>query len=88
MPEIFRSRSPGYTWKYKDASVFLPHGTEIRMRYKEVTYYAKVGGDQLVYNGKPISPGALANIVTGSSRNAWRDLWIKRPSNGEWIDIG
>jgi len=85
MPEVFASKSPGYTWKYKDASLFLPHGSEIRMRYKGRTYYAKVDGDQIMYEGKPITPATLANTVAGSSRNAWRDLWVKRPADAIWL---
>ena len=85
--ELLSTPSPesrGYTWKYKDSSVFLPHGTEIRMPYKGQYYYAKVEGDHIMFNGQAITPGAFANAVTKSSRNAWRDLWIKRPGEKEW----
>lgn len=89
MPEIFSTESRGYTWKYKGTSLFLPHGTEIRMRYKEQYHYAKVEGDEIKYQGESVSPAVLANTVTRSderlgSRNAWRDLWIKRPWEKEW----
>lgn len=70
----------GYQWK----SLFLPEGTEVRMQYKGQYNYAKVEGDQLIYSGKPITPGSLANTIASSSRNAWRDLWVKRPSDSEW----
>jgi hypothetical protein len=26
----------------------------------------------------------MANIIAKSSRNAWRDLWIKRPDDKDW----
>ena len=84
MPEIRNTESRGYTWKYKDRNIFLPHGTEIRMPYKGQYHYAKVEGDNVRYKGDIVSPGALANAVTKSSRNAWRDLWIKRPGEKEW----
>lgn len=71
----------GYQWK----SLFMPDGTEVRMQYKGQYHYAKVEGDQLIYESEPITPGRLANIITGTSRNAWRDLWIKRPSDAEWL---
>jgi len=71
----------GFQWK----SLFLPDGTEVRMQYKSVWYYAKVEGDKLIYEGEPITPGRLANTVSGTSRNAWRDLWIKRPADFEWL---
>src|SRR3989442_8675503 len=87
-PELLTIPSPesrGYTWKHKDCSVFLPHGTQIRMPYKGQYYYAKVEGDHIMFDGQPITPGAFANAVTKSSRNAWRDLWIKRAGEKEWI---
>ncbi len=80
-PELLtKSASRGYQWK----NLFLPDRTEVRMQYKGVYSYAKVEEDELVYNGHPISPGNLANTITSSSRNAWRDLWIKRPSDTDW----
>lgn len=80
-PELLSvSANCGYQWK----SLFLPEGTQVRMQYKGATYYAKVEGDDLVYNGSPISPSSLANTITQSSRNAWRDLWLLRPLDTEW----
>ena len=82
-PELLEEVSSavrGYQWK----NLFLPQGTQIRMRYKGAYSYARVEDDQVVYRGKPISPGSLANIIAGTSRNAWRDLWIKRPEDKEW----
>ena len=80
-PELLsQSATRGYQWK----SLFLPEGTEIRMSYKGTYRYAKVEGDEIIYEGKPISPGSLANTIASSSRNAWRDLWIKRPDDREW----
>jgi hypothetical protein len=83
-PELLRQAPTshlGYQWK----SFFLPDGTEVRMQYKSEWYYAKVEGDKLVYEGEPITPGRLANTIAGSSRNAWKDLWIKRPADTEWL---
>jgi hypothetical protein len=80
-PELLsKSVSHGYQWK----SLFLPDRTEIRMQYKGAYFYASVESDELVYNGKPISPSTLANTIAGSSRNAWRDLWVKRPGDADW----
>lgn len=70
----------GYQWK----NLFLPQGTQIRMQYKGNYSYARVEDDKIVYRGKPISPGSLTNTIAGTSRNAWRDLWIKRPEDKEW----
>ncbi len=85
MPELQVSGAHGYTWKYKDSSVFLPHGSELRMRYKGQYHYAKVDGDEIKYQGNSVSPSTLANTITGSSRNAWRDLWIKWPNSSKWV---
>jgi hypothetical protein len=80
-PELLtKSTLLGYQWK----ALFLPDGTEVRMQYKGAYKYAKVEGDQLIFEDKATSPGALVNTITSSSRNAWRDLWIKRPADTEW----
>ena len=80
-PELLsESDTRGYQWK----NLFLPSGTQIRMQYKGAYFYAKVDGDEIIYDGKPISPGSLANTIAGNSRNAWRDLWIKRPEDKKW----
>ena len=80
-PELLsESDTRGYQWK----NLFLPDGTQIRMQYKGSYSYAKVEGDVVIFNEKPISPASLANTIAGSSRNAWRDLWIKRPDDKEW----
>ena len=80
-PELLAASSArGYQWK----TLFLPEGTEIRMQYKGAYSYAKVDGDDIIFMGKPISPATMANTVAGSARNAWRDIWIKRPTDREW----
>ena len=70
----------GYQWK----NLFLPQGTQIRMQYKGTYSYARVEDDEIVYRGKSISPARLANTIAGGSRNAWHELWIKRPQDKEW----
>jgi hypothetical protein len=70
----------GYQWK----ELFLPDGTELRMRYRGVYYYAKIDGDQLKYAGETVSPRAWASMVTGTVRNPWRDIWIRRAINECW----
>lgn len=80
-PELLSaSDTRGYQWK----NLFLASGTQIRMQYKGAYFYAKVDGDAIIYEGKPISPGSLANTIAGTSRNAWRDLWVKRIEDKEW----
>lgn len=81
-PELLsKTDTRGYQWK----NLFLAEGTQIRMQYKGEYFYAKIEGDKIIYGDKMFSPGKLANtIADNSSRNAWRDLWIKRPLDQEW----
>lgn len=80
-PELLEeSDSYGYQWK----TLFLPSGTQLRMQYKGRYHYAKVVGDEMIYEGVATSPGGMANTIAGSNRNAWRDMWIKRPNESEW----
>ena len=72
--------SGGYQWK----ELFLPDGTELRMRYRGIFYYARIDGDQLRYEGETVSPRSWALMVTGTVRNPWRDIWIRRGINECW----
>jgi hypothetical protein len=40
--------------------------------------------DDLLFNDQVMSPSEFANKVAGSSRNAWRDLEVRRPVDDEW----
>ncbi len=70
----------GYMWK----DLNLPAGTQARMKYKGSWHYAAVDGDDFMVDGQPMSPSQFANTVTSSSRNAWRDVYIKRPADSGW----
>ena len=70
----------GYQWK----TLFLPHGTELRMSTRESTYHARVCGDQILFNGRSVSPRGLTLAICGEGRNAWRDLWLKLPAERYW----
>ncbi|UTY57819.1 hypothetical protein [Massilia sp. erpn] len=76
-----RQSPRGYQWK----DVYLPDGTELRLRYQGEYYYAEVRGDRLMYAGATTSPRAWALQVTGSVRNAWRDISIRRGARGTWV---
>ena len=82
MPEVFEQpKHLGYHWR----PLLLPPGTQIRMTYKGRTSHAEIVGDDFIHDGNKLSPSAFANMVAdGTSRNAWRDLWIKRPSDREF----
>lgn len=70
----------GYQWK----DLFLPDGTDARMIYDGVTCYARVNGDQLMFQGRRVSPRLFTQLVAPGVRNAWRDLWLRFPGTHEW----
>lgn len=72
----------GYHW----TPLFLPNGTLIRMEYKKETSQAAVKNNKIDFNGECYSPSELARIIAaGTTRNAWRDLLIKRPGDTDWL---
>ncbi|NLE90301.1 MAG: hypothetical protein GX602_05150 [Dehalococcoidales bacterium] len=71
----------GYRWQDID----LPNGTQLYMEYKKKKYYASVQFEKIIYEGETFSPSELARkIANGTSRNAWRDIYIKRPEDKDW----
>jgi hypothetical protein len=77
---LARPNARGYQWK----TLFLPEGTDLRMRYQGQWYYAKIEGDALMYAGESVSPREWTLLVTASIRNAWRDIWIRRNVTEGW----
>lgn len=69
--------SYGYQWK----TVFLPEGTVLRSWSYGEHHYAKVKGDQIIFQGGAVSPNQLAQHFGRSTRNAWNDLFIRRPGD-------
>lgn len=67
----------GYQWK----SLFLPEGTLIHCKTYGEQYYACVEGDAIVHEGRELSPNQLAALHADSVRNAWNDLYIRRPGD-------
>lgn len=67
----------GYQWK----TVFLPEGTVLRSWSYGEHHYAHVKGDQIFYEGRAVSPNQLAQHFGRSTRNAWNDLFIRRPAD-------
>lgn len=78
-----RGSTGGVTW----GPLFLPSGTSIMMEYEGVQNFARVEGDEIVYGNERLpSPSRLASrIANNTSRNAWRDLWIKRPHDQTFV---
>ncbi len=77
----FGDPKDGFHW----APLFLPNGTSIRMEYKRATFHATVKFGKIDHKGESYSPSELARFIAdGTSRNAWRDLVIKRPNDTNW----
>jgi hypothetical protein len=74
------SSGRGYQWR----EVFLPEGTELKLRYRGTWFYANVVRDRLVYAGESVSPREWGLLVTGGVRNAWRDVWLRRSATERW----
>jgi hypothetical protein len=70
----------GVQWK----SQFLPAGTLLRTVFGGKNYHCLVEGDQILYNGKAVSPSGFVNAVGGMRRNAWRCTWILFPDSKDW----
>jgi hypothetical protein len=81
-PSSYGNPDKGFQW----LAVFLPNGTKLKMAYKGRDYYAEVAHEKLMYESQALSPSSLASgIASGTRRNAWRDFWIKRPRDKEWV---
>ena len=79
--EKYGDATKGYRWKELD----LPNGSHLYMEYKKKKHYATVRFEKIVYEGESFSPAELARkIADGTTRNAWRDIYIKRPGEKEW----
>ncbi|MBB3121992.1 hypothetical protein [Pseudoduganella violacea] len=70
----------GYQWK----CLFLPAGSRLRMQYAGQWFYAEVRGDELLFEGQPVSPRGMTQMIAGDGRNAWRDLWVRLPGEKNW----
>ncbi|ESQ09880.1 MAG TPA: hypothetical protein DDY14_08045 [Chromatiaceae bacterium] len=84
----YGDRDKGYMWK----NLFLPNRTKLRMTYKAAVHEAEIRHQQIVFDeqtefeGKPFSPSSLVSkIAEGTNRNAWRDIYIQRPGDRDWV---
>lgn len=71
----------GYQWK----SLFLPSGTVLRLDHEGSCHYAHVAEEQLLYQGRPVSPHQLTLMLAGPGRNAWRELWVRLDGEKQWV---
>lgn len=70
----------GYRWK----TLFLPEGTRLRMHCAGKSFDATVEGDDLVFEGRAMSPRQMTLAVSGQGYNAWRALWVLLPGSARW----
>lgn len=71
----------GYQWK----SLFLPEGTVLRSWSYGEHNYAEVVGDEIIHNGRAVSPNKFAQAFARTTRNAWTDLFVRRPGDKNYI---
>jgi len=70
----------GYQWK----SLFLPEGTVLRSWSYGEHNYARVEGDRIIHQGRSVSPNQFAQSFARSTRNAWNDLFVRRPGDRQF----
>jgi hypothetical protein len=65
---------------------YLPEGSELRAKYKDAYYFAKIADGQLVgRDGKAFgSASAAARAVTGTNVNGLTFWEVKRPNDNNW----
>jgi hypothetical protein len=73
-------RGRGYQWK----GLFLPSGTRLRMWHGDQQHYAEVEDDDIIFEGRRVSPAQMANAAAGNTRNAWREIWLLMPGETRW----
>lgn len=66
--------------------LLLPEGTELRARYKQREFYARIVNERWIdeFEQHHTSPSAAATAVTGNSVNGWRFWEAKRPGDRGW----
>jgi hypothetical protein len=80
-PDSFAMPSlSGYQWK----QLFLPNGTLLRTIFNGKNFHCRVEGDEIVYDGKNLSPSGFVNAVGGVRRNAWKVIWVLFPNSSTW----
>lgn len=73
-------RAAGFQW----GDLFLPDGAELRLHFLGEAHFATVENGALMFMGLPISPRAWCLEVTGTVRNPWRDILVRRTLYEGW----
>jgi hypothetical protein len=77
---IAMAKTAGYQWK----QLFLPNGTLLRTVFNGKNHHCTVEDDQVLYEGRSVSPSGFVNAVGGIRRNAWKSLWVLLPDEQTW----
>ncbi|WP_066705692.1 hypothetical protein [Celeribacter ethanolicus] len=93
LPELVsEGTQSGYTWKIQSegntpsTSLFLPDTTKLRIQLKNGYEYATVQDGKIFFQSEAIgSPNKFAQQAAGHARDAWRDVWIMRPNDRNFI---
>lgn len=80
LPDTALAPLQGYRWK----ELFLPEGSLLRMDRADQSHSARVQGNQLVYEGRAMSPHQMTVAIAGKGYNAWRALWVLLPGATRW----
>jgi hypothetical protein len=70
----------GYRWK----SLFLPEGTRLEVRTRDQAYRARVVGNEVMHEGRALSPNQFVSACAGAARNAWREISLLLPGERYW----
>jgi hypothetical protein len=84
LTSVVATPTRGYQWK----TLFLPQGSELRISFGGDNFYARVEGDDIIFQGRPVSPRQMAISVAGEGRNAWREVWVLLPGERKWYPAG
>lgn len=78
----FGDPGAGFNWQ----GVFLPNSTRLQIHYKRKAFQAEVRHQQVYFDGKACSPSQfVSRAANNTNRNAWNDVWVKRPTDATWV---
>ncbi|MBY5873735.1 hypothetical protein [Rhizobium ruizarguesonis] len=75
--------SGGLEW----SPLWLPNGTELRMRYRQRTFLGKVRFDAIHYGDLKYHSVSqwVRHVARGTARNAWHDVWVKFQGSDDFV---
>ncbi|QIJ44247.1 hypothetical protein G7039_29190 (plasmid) [Rhizobium leguminosarum] len=75
--------SGGLEW----SPLWLPNGTELRMRYRQRTFLGKVRFDAIHFRDAKYHSVSqwVRQVARGTARNAWHDVWVKFSDSDEFV---